>query len=231
MKVSDIQKALAAHGINPGPIDGIWGRQTIAAVREFQRRSNLEVDGIVGPMTLGALFPNTPKYTGLDQVDLVWFKEARRLIGTKEKPGTGSNPEILDWASDAGIPYDSDDTPWCGLFVAHCIGSTLDREPIPTAPLWARAWRRFGYKTEPTTGAVMVFWRESRGSSKGHVGFYAGEDASAYRILGGNQSDSVSLAWIKKDRLLEARWPSTAAAVIPTAVEVARRDTLSWDEA
>ena len=29
-------------------------------------------------------------------------------------------------------------------------------------------------------------------------------------MLGGNQSDSVSLARIRRDRLLGARWPSTA---------------------
>jgi uncharacterized protein (TIGR02594 family) len=231
MKIIEIQRALIAKGFNPGPLDGIWGRQTQAAVKAFQTKEGLEPGGVVGPLTLDRLEPKAPTAGEMDRTELVWFKEARRLIGTREKPGRGSNPEILDWATDEGIPYDSDDIPWCGLFVAHCVGSTLDRERLPTNPLGARAWGRFGIQTRPTPGAIMVFWRESRQSSKGHVGFYAGEDDTAYRILGGNQSDRVSLAWVAKSRFLEARWPATVAATDPAPVRVGRSDSLSWNEA
>ena len=231
MKIIEVQQALARLGLKPGPLDGIWGRQTAAALREFQSRNGLEPDGVLGPVTIAALSGGAPPPTDLTDPILVWFKEATRLIGTREKPGTGNNPAILDWATGAGIPYKSDDIPWCGLFVGHCITATLGGEPTPANMLGARAWERFGIRTEPTPGAVMVFWRKSLASGLGHVGFYAGEDASAYRILGGNQSDSVSLAWVAKDRLLTARWPSTVPPPIPRAVQVARTDTLSWNEA
>lgn len=231
MNAKDVQTALAQAGFRPGPLDGIWGRQTIAAVRQFQLSKGLEPDGIAGPLTLAALFPDAkPRDSGLDDPTLVWFHEARRLIGTREDPSTGNNPKILDWATNAGITYGSDDIPWCGLFVAHCISSTLDREPTPASALSARAWGRFGIPTEPTPGAVMVFWRKSVQSKLGHVGFYAGEDATAYRILGGNQSDQVSLAWVAKSRFLAARWPSTVPPVTPTPVKVKRTDSLSWNE-
>ena len=41
------------HGISCGPdgVDGDFGANTEAAVREFQRRVGLDTDGIVGPMT------------------------------------------------------------------------------------------------------------------------------------------------------------------------------------
>lgn len=97
--------------------------------------------------------------------------------------------------------------------------------------LSARAWGSFGIKTKPTPGAVMVFWRQSPDSGLGHVGFYAGEDDKAYRIVGGNLSDSVSLAWIAKDRLVDARWPSSVSAPIPAPLQIARTDQLSWNEA
>jgi hypothetical protein len=77
----------------------------------------------------------------------------------------------------------------------------------------------------------MVFWRKSKQSGLGHVGFYAGEDNDAFRILGGNQSDSVSLAWVAKERLVASRWPATVSAPVPSPVQIATRtEGLSWNE-
>ena len=50
-----LQSQLQAHGITPGPIDGIFGPKTEAAVRAFQRKAGLEVDGQAGPKTWGKL--------------------------------------------------------------------------------------------------------------------------------------------------------------------------------
>jgi peptidoglycan hydrolase-like protein with peptidoglycan-binding domain len=38
------------------PADGIFGQQTFSAVKSYQRRNELEVDGIVGPVTWESLF-------------------------------------------------------------------------------------------------------------------------------------------------------------------------------
>ncbi|MCW1428885.1 TIGR02594 family protein [Novosphingobium sp. JCM 18896] len=142
-----------------------------------------------------------------------WFQEARRLIGVREAVGPRNNPLILDWANQAGIDYGQDDRPWCGLFTAHCISSTLVDEALPNNPLGARNWLRFGAACEPQLGAVIVFWREDRDNSwAGHVGFYAGEDDDAYHVLGGNQGDAVSITRIARARKLGTRWPATVPA-------------------
>ena len=49
------QQALKDKGCDPGPIDGIDGPQTQAALQEFQRKQNLEPDGRLGPQTRDAL--------------------------------------------------------------------------------------------------------------------------------------------------------------------------------
>ena len=49
--VAGAQVALRSHGLYRGPIDGIRGPQTNRAVRAFQRREGLRVDGVVGPRT------------------------------------------------------------------------------------------------------------------------------------------------------------------------------------
>jgi putative chitinase len=53
--VTDLQNQLKAAGFDPGPIDGIFGPKTEAAVKAYQQAKGLEVDGIVGPKTRGAL--------------------------------------------------------------------------------------------------------------------------------------------------------------------------------
>ena len=46
-----LQEGLACLGYHPGPIDGIFGAGTERAVEEFQKRSSLIPDGIVGSFT------------------------------------------------------------------------------------------------------------------------------------------------------------------------------------
>lgn len=217
MTVKDIQQALKNSGFDPGPIDGIRGRKTIKAIKEFQAKNNLVVDGLVGPKTSAILFNNYDLVKSKEfdiPVTIPWVDTAYRLIGTREKPGKGSNEAILGWAKDIKIiSYDNDDIPWCGLFVAHCVGSQLPEEVLPNNPLGAKNWKIFGDKVSPRFGAIMVFWRDNPESGKGHVGFYWAEDDEAYHILGGNQSNSVSVTRIAKSRLITARWPHTGLSV------------------
>ncbi len=50
-RVMDIQMALKNAGFYSGKIDGIKGKNTRKAIREFQRSNALRADGIVGPKT------------------------------------------------------------------------------------------------------------------------------------------------------------------------------------
>lgn len=56
-----VQTALAALGFDPGKIDGKDGPNTQKAVRDYQARNNLSIDGIVGPNTRASLFNELDK--------------------------------------------------------------------------------------------------------------------------------------------------------------------------
>ena len=132
--------------------------------------------------------------------------EAIKLFGTMEKPGSANNPTIVAWAKEVGGEvadvYKADIIPWCGLFMA-VVAKRAGKEP-PRHPLWALSWSAFGAKADrPALGDVLVFTR----SGGGHVCLYVGEDASAFHVLGGNQSDRVCITRIAKARLYAARRP------------------------
>ena len=54
-EVTELQKRLSMLGYVVGPIDGIFGRQTEAGVRLFQKEHGLTVDGLAGPNTIREL--------------------------------------------------------------------------------------------------------------------------------------------------------------------------------
>ena len=53
--IKELQKYLAKLGYNCGTVDGIFGDKTKAGVVAFQTAAGIKVDGIVGPVTRGAL--------------------------------------------------------------------------------------------------------------------------------------------------------------------------------
>ncbi len=212
MTTLEIQRRLKLLGHDPGLLDGAIGPKTIAAIKAFQTARGLEVDGVVGPKTIAVLSGGVIPVGSRPVTDTAalppWYIEARRLLGTKEAAGKANSSVIMRWAERLRIWYPEDAVAWCGLFTAHCIGVAVPDEPQPSNQLGARNWLKFGVPCSPVLGAILVFSRP--GSSwSGHVGFYAGEDASTYSVLGGNQSDAVTITRIAKSRLLGVRWPKS----------------------
>lgn len=95
-------------------------------------------------------------------------------------------------------------TAWCAGFVNAAL---READLGGTNSLMARSFLQWGKEVEtPQEGDVVVFWRGSPDSWKGHVGFFAGyDDAGDILVLGGNQGNSVSIKSYPKERLLGTR--------------------------
>lgn len=161
--------------------------------------------------------------------DLPWTAEARRHIGLAEIPGAKvHNKTLLQMLSDMGrytgesrAWWAEDETPWCGLFAGWVLGRS-GRYVIKD---WYRAsaWANAGLTRldKPAYGSIAVFTR----AGGGHVGFVVGQDkAGNLLILGGNQSNRVSIAAFPKSRATGYFWPSKwqNGRAVPSAPDISR---------
>jgi uncharacterized protein (TIGR02594 family) len=148
-----------------------------------------------------------------------WMETAWSQVGVMETAGAEASPQIVGYFREVGHPEAaSDEIAWCAAFVGAC----LERSGIAsTKSLAARSYATFGTDTDPRIGAIAVF---SRGSDPvhGHVGFVVGITDTSIMLLGGNQSNKVSVTTMPRDRLIACRWPEAkppGAASIEHAVD------------
>ena len=120
--------------------------------------------------------------------------------GIKEVPGEENNPEIMKYFKEIGHEWvQTEETAWCSAFMNWCA---LQKNFEGSDALDARSWLKVGKKVDIEDADVVVFWRESKDSWKGHVGIPIRDDGSYIWCLGGNQSNMVKISAYPKDRLL-----------------------------
>ena len=137
--------------------------------------------------------------------DPIWLQQAQRYLGTAEWPGSKHNPIIVRFFALAGFAgVRNDETPWCAAFV-NAVMAQCD---LPkSGALTARSFLTWGRSIDqPRRGAVAVF-RRGQSTWQGHVGFVLEVDVTHITLLGGNQSDAVSIARYPRAKLLGLRWP------------------------
>ena len=147
------------------------------------------------------------------------YQLAQAEVGTAEWR-EGHNPVVVQYFADVGHGWVQDDeTAWCAAFA----GAMLKRAGMPhTGKLTARSYMEWGEAVQldlAEEGDIVVFWRGSPDGWQGHVGFFVRRDGTHIEVLGGNQSNQVSVQRYPIGQLLGVRRdPATQA---PTAVRVA----------
>ena len=141
-----------------------------------------------------------------------WLTLARAEIGFHELP---DNHGIQKYVTAAG--FGADGEPWCAIFAGAMLrkagvditGCNAMAESFASAP----SMTKIG---EPRVGCIAVFWRGTKSSGTGHVGFYVSQaDAGHINVLGGNESDQVMIEAIPiagaSMGLLGYYWPAATS--------------------
>jgi uncharacterized protein (TIGR02594 family) len=133
------------------------------------------------------------------------YAQAEAELGTVEW-AKGSNPEVVKYYGEAGHTEIVDDSvPWCAAFV----GAVLARSGVQgTGSLMARSYTNWGEAVPSVDHAQkgdLVVLSRGKDPRFGHVGFYNGKIGNQVRLLGGNQSDQVSVAQYAANRIVAIR--------------------------
>jgi peptidoglycan hydrolase-like protein with peptidoglycan-binding domain len=80
--IREIQFMLSRLGIDPGPIDGIAGQQTLRAVGKFQAQSGLPAGDLVSGGKISAAF-----------LERLRSEASRAILGGEKRPGEAPEPQ------------------------------------------------------------------------------------------------------------------------------------------
>jgi hypothetical protein len=195
-RVKRVQRALAARGFDPGPIDGEFGEATERAVRRFQIVNALTPDGAVGPKTwvaLGGTLPAAadaaPSFASAARERLASIADVEARLGLAWTGPTSEAEKYLQplrapmrqlgHIGAAPVFYN-----WCAAFVTFCArraGYAIPDQPpgqgatmalVETWKGWARAehcW--FDPRTvPPERGDIVCFEWFDGDSALDHIG-------------------------------------------------------------
>jgi len=181
-----LQERLIDHGFNVGPTgaDGIFGSNTLAAVRAFRARERITVDGVVGPQTWarllsiqGAFAPAAQSLAG----ELAGYeREVRQVAATATQTGGGGTATqvkrltaVSSRPSPTGI--------WVGGHGYAVVGGK--RVPIPNAPIGGGVVVVNGYKVHfPPRPSSQSQVRSTTSRITSEVQKLLGEEAKALGI-------------------------------------------------
>lgn len=198
--VKTVQELLNKHGYGL-VADGVFGGMTDRAVRDFQAKRKVTVDGIVGNTTYGEL-KKVEVYKPISS-DIPWLKLAYKEIGVHEVRNEDKVHGYWRSAKLSGLArYPASKIPWCSGMSCAMMERVGIRSPRTDG---AKNWLNWGKALDkPCDGCVVVFTRKGGA----HVGFVVGQDEKGnLLVLGGNQGNAVNIKSFPRSRVTGYRYP------------------------
>ena len=214
--VREIQRRLIGAGCGPLPVSGVFDARTTAAVKLFQARftdangTPLKVDGVVGPVTWAALFPDAapPPPRPVPPLLAAALDAARGQVGVMEDPpGSNRGERVDEYLRAVGLDPAAGSYAWCAAFVYWCFSKGAAAagrvNPLPKTAGALALWRGAGAagarqissaeaQATPSLvrpGQIFVL---STGGGFGHVGFVESAAAGVLTTIEGNTNDGGS---------------------------------------
>jgi uncharacterized protein (TIGR02594 family) len=135
-----------------------------------------------------------------------WLTLGLRDLGFHE---TGDNQGIEAFIAQAHTGTVGE--PWCAIWANAKLELSGIRGTRSPSSQSFRHDPNFVQLAGPALGAIAVYWRDSKTSGLGHVGFYMGETATQILTLGGNESDAVRKQFEPRYKLWGYWWPKVVA--------------------
>lgn len=141
-----------------------------------------------------------------DKPELKHVEIARSYLGLTEIGATNKHPTIDAWAKTLSGEW-LIGQPWCGTFMAQVFKEAGLETKIPKDFYRAKAWESAGTKLNaPAYGCIVTFTRDGGG----HVGLVVGKTKNGLlKVLGGNQSNAITIQDFDPKRVTAYRWVST----------------------
>ena len=204
--VKALQKKLNALGLDAGAVDGDFDDQTEGAVKAYQLRQGLLVDGEVGAITWQLMGGDFDPFNIINTSDPVHLKLAAyaSVEAAKNLRWNGASSEAekylaplrqpmrdLNHIGNAIVFYN-----WCGAFVTYCcrqVGINIPDRPegfwatmalVASWEYWAKQqgyWHPKG-TIKPKRGDIVTFdWARARGLFN-HIGIVRGYVSGSSRV-------------------------------------------------
>lgn len=123
---------------------------------------------------------------------------AKKEIGVKETRG-GETPRIIEYHQATTLKASEDEIAWCSAFI-NWLMQKCGYESTHSAA--ARSWLGAGTRLKGFEKYAIVVFKRGHSTWQGHVAIALEETKDLVKVLGGNQSDSVSYASYKKSDVL-----------------------------
>lgn len=196
--VEKMQTRLNLHLPDKLRTDGDFGKITLGAVKEFQHKHYLEVDGVCGPVVWKYLFerPHTKPLSGILPVAIAQLAEEFAEIDFKE-----SDNSYNYFRKSFFKHYGTDYWHWCASAM-HKLMEVAAGKEFPTTykgrvfgnvNCWYKWAKDNGYLLNPKEDGPMkgdyVLFDWQQDNRFDHIGVFLYESGSGYVCIEGNTSD------------------------------------------